>query len=399
MPELAAGQRVPLGGGAIEINVAGPRLDELARHLGAVLVALDVNCKVPPDFKPMDSRAQEMRPGASFVEGGALRIDLTTLPADVDRLLLVLHMLGGIGAGVTMRDLRSITTTVGDNRFELDTTNRGEASVILVEIYRRNGDWRLFANGQGFVGGIGAVASALGIDIVVSYPPETPGRPGPPGDDRSGGGGGGSGSNFSGSGFAVDPRHILTNAHVVEGARKVTVVSEKLTAPAEVVFVDPRNDVALLRVERDLAVAARFRFALDLHLGEDIVVVGFPLQGLLGSGPQATGGNVSSLCGIGNDSSVMQFTAPIASGNSGGPILDMSGLIVGQVHSSLNIERIRQGGVNAENVNFGSKAPILRTFLATCDLACTVSDDSAVRSRADIVREARGYIYLIKCEG
>lgn len=398
MPELTAGQRVPLPGGAIEINVSGPRIDQFARHLGAVLVALDANRKVPPDFKPMDSAAREMRPGASFVEGGALRIDLATLPPDVDRLMLVLHMLGGIGAGVTMRDLQSITATVGDLRFDLDTTNRGEASIILVEIYRRNGDWRLFANGQGFVGGIGAVASALGIEIAVTYPPDMPGPPGGIDDRPSGGGGGGGGSNFSGSGFAIERQHILTNAHVVEGARRVTAVSDKMTVPAEVVFVDPRNDVALLRVERDLPAVARFRFALDLHLGEDVVVVGFPLQGLLGSGPQATGGNVSSLCGIGNDTGVMQFTAPIASGNSGGPILDMAGLIVGQVHSSLNIERIRQGGVNAENVNFGSKAPILRTFLATADIGCTVSDDSAQRSRAEIVREARGYIYLIKCE-
>ncbi|AHE54316.1 trypsin-like peptidase domain-containing protein [Sphingomonas sanxanigenens] len=394
MAELTAGQRVPLGADAVEINVSGAGLDRYARHLGAVLIALDASRRVPESFRPMDSGAREMRPGASFVEGGALRIDLNALPAEVDRLMLVLHILGGIGAGVTLRDLQSITTTIAAHRFPLDTTNRGEASVILVEIYRRNGEWRLSANGQGFVGGIGAVASSLNIDIPVTYPDDVQDiAPSPGGHDRPP-----PGSKFSGSGFAVDSRHVLTNAHVVDGARTVSVASEKLTSPAEVVFVDSRNDIALLRVERDLPAAARFRFALDLHLGEDIVVVGFPLQGLLGSGPQATAGNVSSLCGMGNDSSVMQFTAPTASGNSGGPILDTAGLVVGQVHSSLNIERIRQGGVNAENVNFGSKAPMLRTFLATNDVGCTVSDDSAQRNRADIVREARSYIYLVKCE-
>lgn len=395
MSDLTAGQRVPLGADAVEINVSGAGLNRYARHLGAVLIALDANRRVPESFRPMDSGAREMRPGASFVEGGALRVDLKALPAEVDRLMLVLHILGGIGAGVTLRDLQSITTMVNDHGFVLDTTNRGEASVILVEIYRRNGDWRLSANGQGFVGGIGAVASSLNIDIPVTYPPDMQdiASPGAGGPDRPP-----PGSKFSGSGFAVDGRHVLTNAHVVDGARTIAIVSEKLNCPAEVVFVDPRNDIALLRVERDLPAVARFRFTLDLHLGEDIVVVGFPLQGLLGSGPQATAGNVSSLCGMGNDSSVMQFTAPTASGNSGGPILDMAGLVVGQVHSSLNIERIRQGGVNAENVNFGSKAPMLRTFLATNDVGCTVSDDTAQRSRADIVREARSFIYLVKCE-
>lgn len=395
MADLTAGQRVPLGADAVEINVAGAGLDQHARHLGAVLIALDANRRVPESFKPMDSGAREMRAGARFVEGGALRVELSALPGEVDRLMLVLHILGGIGAGVTLRDLQNIVTTVNEHRFPLDTTNRGEASVILVEIYRRSGEWRLSANGQGFVGGIGAVASSLNIDIPIAYPDvqDIAPSPGPGGYDRPP-----PGSKFSGSGFAVDSRHVLTNAHVVDGAKTISIASEKLNSPAEVVFVDSRNDIALLRVERDLPAVARFRFALDLHLGEDIVVVGFPLQGLLGSGPQATAGNVSSLCGMGNDSSVMQFTAPTASGNSGGPILDMAGLVVGQVHSSLNIERIRQGGVNAENVNFGSKSPMLRTFLATNDVGCTVSDDSAQRNRADIVREARSYIYLVKCE-
>ena len=173
---------------------------------------------------------------------------------------------------------------------------------------------------------------------------------------------------------------------------------DAFTAPAEVIFTDPRNDIALLRVERDIKHVARFRWSMDIHLGEDIVVLGFPLQGLLGSGPQATAGNVSSLCGMGNDSSVLQFTAPIASGNSGGPIIDMAGLVVGQVHTSLNLDKIRQGGGNAENINFGSKAPMLRTFLATNGVDCTVSDDIAPRSRADIVREGRNFIYCIRCD-
>ena len=203
----------------------------------------------------------------------------------------------------------------------------------------------------------------------------------------------------SGSGFAIDRGHIITNAHVIDGARTVVVASEKFTAPAELVFSDPRNDIALLRVDRDLGPGARFRTTDTIDLGEDIVVLGFPLQGLLGSGPTATAGNVSSLCGIGNDSTVLQFTAPIASGNSGGPILDCSGLVIGLVHASLNMDHVRQSGANAENVNFGVKAPIVKAFLATTGIDFAQAKPGASRNRADIVREARGFIFKIRCEG
>lgn len=393
MRELRIGERAPLTDPIFEINVDGPQVQSRAGQMGAVLVALGADRKLAPEFSPIDALSREMRPGAGFDESGALRIDLATLPLGVEKLVLVLYIVGGLARGITFRDFGSLTTTIAEYRFTLDLGSRAECSLMLIEIYRRGGEWRLAANGGGFAGGLGAVGHALGVDIPTPAHPDLPGGGGyddGPRPPRSG--------PSSGSGFAVEPHHILTNAHVVEGVRSVEVASERGAQPAEIVFADPRNDVALLRVERPLPASARFRFALDLDLGEDVVVLGFPLQGLLGSGPQVTGGNVSSLCGIGNDTGVLQFTAPIASGNSGGPILDMAGLIVGQVHASLNLDRIRQGGGSAENINFGSKAPILRTFLATHGIACTVSDDTKQRSRADIVRDARAYIYRVNCD-
>jgi S1-C subfamily serine protease len=333
-----------------------------------------------------------MRPGAKFGDGGALVIEFDQLPADVERVMLILYIVGGIGTGITFLDFQSLTATVGENRFTLDLTSRGEASLIFVELYRHKGAWRLAANGQGFVGGIGAVASALGIVIDVPHPPEAPhgGAPGYPPPPQSG--------SWSGSGFAIERRHIITNAHVVNGANKIMVASERETLAAELVFADPRNDIALLRVMSDVPGVARFRNSLDIHLGEDVVVLGFPLQGLLGAGPQATTGNVSSLCGMGNDVSVMQYTAPTASGNSGGPILDAGGLVVGQVHSSLNLDSVRMDGNRAENVNFGAKSGVIRLFLAMSGIEPVLTPEMPPRPRADVVREARGYIYRILCE-
>jgi S1-C subfamily serine protease len=392
MRDLTLGERVGIDTPTTEINIAGPRLEALGERLGAVVVALDANRKIPSSFAPITLAAREMRPGAKFGNGGALEIEFAALPADVERLMLILYIVGGIGTGVTFLDFQSLSATVGDNRLTLDLTNRGEASLILVELYRHKGAWRLAANGQGFVGGIGAVASALDIVIDVPHPPETPHQGGSnyPPPPQSG--------SWSGSGFAIERRHIITNAHVVNGAKTIMVASERETLASEVVFVDPRNDIALLRVSSDMPGVARFRNLLDIHLGEDVVVLGFPLQGLLGAGPQATTGNVSSLCGMGNDVSVMQYTAPTASGNSGGPILDAGGLVVGQVHSSLNLDSVRMDGNRAENVNFGAKAGVIRLFLAMSGIEPVLTPEMPPRPRADVVREARGYIYRILCE-
>ncbi len=399
MRDLATGERVTLEVPSVTIKLEGPQLDRFGPALGAVLVALDANRKIPTVFAPTTLANRELRSGASFGDGGTITIDFAQIPADVERLMVVLYIIGGVGTGVTFLDFGALTALIGDYRYSVDLTNRGEAALILVELYRHNGGWRLAANGQGFVGGVSAVANALGVTIDVPQPDlQRPGSGGNPDFDydspRPPRGGGG-----SGSGFAVDRRHILTNAHVIEGTSKITVVSDRVTLPAEVIFSDPHNDIAMLRVTEDLEAAAQFRDGIEIHLGEDIVVLGFPLQGLLGSGPQVTAGNISSLCGLGSDTGVIQFTAPIASGNSGGPILDASGLVIGIVHSSLNADHVRQGGGVAENVNFGAKGIVIRTFLATSNIEPVLSRDATTRNRADIVREARRYIYRINCEG
>lgn len=396
MRDLAPGQRVSIDGTVVDLNLEGPRLSSLQGELGTMLVGLDSAKRSAASFQALEIGARELRPGIAFGESGQLRLDLAALPPDVDRLLLILFLQRGAGEGLSFRDFGSLAVSVEQWRFNLDLTNRGDAALIVAEIYRRGDGWRLAGNGQGFAGGLPALKSALAIDIPLPSRPTHPPHPGPGGH---GGGRPPRGSEFSGSGFAVDESHILTNAHVIEGAHKINAGSDRFTAPAEVVLSDERNDIALLRVERALPAAARFRSEIDIHLGEDVIVLGFPLQGLLGSGPQATGGNVSALCGIGNDTSVLQFSAPIASGNSGGPILDQSGLVVGLVHASLNLDRIREGGSSAENINFGVKGAVVRSFLATIGIEPRLSPAVASRTRADIVREARSYIYRIRCEG
>jgi S1-C subfamily serine protease len=392
MSDLVPGQRVELSQPVLELRIEGPRLNQYGRSLGALLVAADRNKQIPPDFPPMDLEQRELRPGAGYGPNNEVQLDLSALPAGVERLLLVVFFAYGGSNAQSLRDFERLTLVAGPHRFTMELGGRDDTALIFAEIYRRGDGWRMCANGQGFVGGVGALQSALAIHFPI--PPRSERTVAPPSyagtDNRPA-----PGTSYTGSGFAVDGRHILTNAHVIEGMSRVDIANEQISAPAEIVFVDPRNDIALLRViTQPLATAAAFRDSFDIHLGEDVLVMGYPLQGLLGSGPQATTGNVSALCGIGNDTSVMQFTAPIAGGNSGGPIMDQAGHVVGLVYSSLNKELVR----NAENVNFGVKGAVVRSFLSTAGVEPRLLPQTQPRPRADVVREARAFLYRIRGE-
>jgi S1-C subfamily serine protease len=360
------------------------------------LVALDRSRRASDAFPPIDTTRRELRPGARFEEEGQLHLSLRQVSPAVERLALIAYLSSGPGGGMSFRDYRALTLHAGPLRFTVDLVNRAETALILAEVYRHSGGWRLAANGGGFVQGLFGAADSFGLDQgwagrltgggqnhAHDEPERDPGRA--------------RGGAASGSGVAIGRCHVLSNAHVVEDASDISVLGDGRSMAAELVFADPRNDLALLRVEQALPAVARFRPGLDLHLGEDVVALGFPLQGLLGSGPQASAGNIAGLCGVGNDSSMFQFTAPIASGNSGGPIFDLSGHLVGLVSSSLNLDRIRATGANAENINFGIKGAIVRSFLDAFGLEPELASPSPPISRALMVRQARETIYRIGC--
>ncbi|SDA14226.1 trypsin-like peptidase domain-containing protein [Sphingomonas sp. NFR15] len=383
MRDLVAGERAAISGAGV-FALAGDGGDPPT----LALIALGADRRVSPVFAPIDAVTREMRPAARFEGATRLRVALDEMPGAVERLLLIAFDRGN-------RPIeRVVTLDLGDMRFAADLRARPDAAVILIECYRHQGGWRIAANGQGFAMGLSAIAAAYGIDhdwvmrlIPRLQPPDAPdGERGP----RAG--------TSSGSGVAVERHHILTNAHVVEDARVVTVQAGGRPLAADTVFADRRNDLALLRVEAPVAGIAQFRSEVGLHLGEDVVALGFPLQGLLGTGPQASAGNIAALTGIGNDSSLFQFTAPIASGNSGGPILDMAGHLIGLVCSSLNLDRVRQTGASAENINFGIKGAMILSFLDSFGIEPQMAHGNAVIGRAAVVRQARDMIARVTCE-
>lgn len=99
-------------------------------------------------------------------------------------------------------------------------------------------------------------------------------------------------------------------------------------------------------------------------LGEAVTVAGFPLRGLLSSELNVTSGNVSALAGPGDDPKLLQITAPVQQGNSGGPLLDGSGNVIGVVVSKLDaVHAAALTGDIPQNVNFAIKGTLVRSFL------------------------------------
>jgi S1-C subfamily serine protease len=139
----------------------------------------------------------------------------------------------------------------------------------------------------------------------------------------------------SGTAFFVTPDgKALTNAHVVRGCSDVAVITAGESHPARVLAQDERNDLVLLATDLHPERSAIWR--LQVRQGEDIAVYGFPLPGALASGGNVTIGIVTALAGMRDDSRFVQISAPIQPGNSGGPVLDRNGAVIGVIVSTIN---------------------------------------------------------------
>ena len=140
----------------------------------------------------------------------------------------------------------------------------------------------------------------------------------------------------TGTGFAVAPGLLVTNHHVIDGCTAIEVVSADGRRRAAVVDADPLIDLALLRVPGLRGATAKIRTPNNVRLGEPVMVFGFPLSGSLTSGGNFTSGLVSGLRGLRDSVGEIQITAPVQPGNSGGPVMDASGSVVGVVVAKLD---------------------------------------------------------------
>ncbi len=204
----------------------------------------------------------------------------------------------------------------------------------------------------------------------------------------------------NGSGFFVSREgHVLTNEHVIDSCAEVRARPPSGAAvKADIIARDARGDLALLKITLVPAAVASFREGRRIRQGEAVVAVGYPLQGLLASDANVSPGAVSALAGLGDDARHLQITAPIQPGNSGGPLLDASGNVVGVVVAQLNALRLaRVAGTIPQNVNFAIKAELATGFLLANGVLAQTAPSSVERKPADIGEAAKRFTVLIEC--
>jgi S1-C subfamily serine protease len=208
--------------------------------------------------------------------------------------------------------------------------------------------------------------------------------------------------DVSGSGFVVSKNaHIVTNNHVVGDC--VGDIHGNLAGQApvklRVVSADETNDLALLQgtkkfKEKDIATIR----ASAVNSGDQVVAIGYPLHGLLTSDLTVTTGIISSLAGLHNDTRFLQISAPVQPGNSGGPLHDNNGNVVGVVTAKLNALRFAKATGNIpENINFAIKTGALRDFLDNSAVPYQTAEPGSEMKTADIASGARTYTMLISC--
>lgn len=201
----------------------------------------------------------------------------------------------------------------------------------------------------------------------------------------------------TGSGFFVTPAgHLITNAHVVQNCKLVALAGG---GELNVVDVDVSSDLALLKsVENSTHASLIIRQGRGVRLADGVVVAGYPLTGLLSSGLNVTTGAVSALAGPDDDRRLFQMTAPVQPGNSGGPVLDTSGNLVGVVVAKLNAVAVASiNGDIPQNVNFAISLGTLQAFLDANVVEYGTRASTEPKSNADVAEIARASTVQIEC--
>lgn len=198
-----------------------------------------------------------------------------------------------------------------------------------------------------------------------------------------------------GTGFRVSGEgDYLTNAHVVEGCKVIKVGDLAATVAA----TDESFDLALLHVDGEAGTNPAHFAEKPARLNSDITVVGYPLPDLLG-GLNVTRGSVTSLKGMGGDAVRMQISAPVQPGNSGGPVLNGEGLVVGVVVSKLDAKLVSDAiGDIPQNVNFAIRAEIAKLFLYQNGVEPIEAQDAESLAPETIADQAQDFTRLITCD-
>lgn len=202
----------------------------------------------------------------------------------------------------------------------------------------------------------------------------------------------------SGTGFAITSNGLIaTNHHVVDGAKTIKVrgINNDFsrTYSAQLVLTDKNNDLAIIRID-DYSFSSLGTIPYTINsntsnVGEDIFVLGYPLRATMGDEVKLTNGIVSSKTGFQGDVTSYQISAPVQPGNSGGPLFNSKGQLIGIINAK---------HIGAENASYAVKSSYLTNLIDLLDYPPTLQTVSSVNGKAltEQVQFIRKYVYIIE---
>lgn len=202
----------------------------------------------------------------------------------------------------------------------------------------------------------------------------------------------------SGTGFFIDPLgFIATNYHVIDGAKGIDVfITQKGktdTYTAKSIVVDKSNDLAIIKVTDDsyskLPPIPYMISSGTKDVGTAVFAMGYPELSHLGEEIKVTDGIISSKTGYQGDITTYQISAPIQHGNSGGPLFDKNGNVIG----------ITNAGVESlQNVGYAIKVSYLNNLIEACPESINTSSSNQISglSFPDKIKKISPYVVIIK---
>ena len=213
----------------------------------------------------------------------------------------------------------------------------------------------------------------------------------------------------TGTGFFVAGDIIATNYHVVADANEMMVSWNEKRIPVTLAMKDQVNDLALLRlsipdvVERNLAIAQVKPLMVgdvrSVKDGDRVLTIGYPLTSELGKRPRVSEGIVNSTVGFEDDPRMLQISVPVQAGNSGGPLFNTKGEVVGVVTSTVNNAYfITRKGTFPQNVNFAVKINYLGNLIQLLPGDNKLRSSTATRdlSATELMEATKASVVLIE---
>ena len=163
----------------------------------------------------------------------------------------------------------------------------------------------------------------------------------------------------TGTGFFISNEgHMITNYHVIRNANNITVSVDDKELIAKVIAQDKVNDIAIIKIDDVENISALpIIKAKNSDVGEEVFTLGYPLVDVQGKELKATFGRINAMSGLEDDVRLMQIDVPIQPGNSGGPLINSKGEVIGIVTATLDsIVTLYKKGVLPQNVNFAVKS-------------------------------------------